>query len=99
MYIRLVDTLVVYHPQSFVRYKGTDLEGMTYEPLFKYYKHRAKTGAFRMLVDTYVTDASGTGIVHQSPYFGEVGLLLTTAENWLLFVDIIRVCNCLHHCK
>jgi isoleucyl-tRNA synthetase len=27
--------------------------------------------AFRVLVDTYVTDTSGTGIVHQSPAFGE----------------------------
>jgi len=29
-------------------------------------------GAFRVLVDTYVTEDSGTGIVHQAPYFGEV---------------------------
>ena len=27
--------------------------------------------AFRVLVDTYVTDADGTGIVHQAPAFGE----------------------------
>ena len=31
-------------------------------------------GAFRVLVDTYVTEESGTGIVHQAPYFGEVCL-------------------------
>jgi isoleucyl-tRNA synthetase len=30
-----------------------------------------KCGAFRVLNDGYVTDASGTGIVHQAPYFGE----------------------------
>mgnify|MGYP001801205495 FL=1 len=45
---------------------------MKYEPLFPYFTHRAKTGAFTVLVDNYVTDASGTGVVHQSPYFGEV---------------------------
>ena len=28
-------------------------------------------GAFRVLTDSYVTDESGTGIVHQAPYFGE----------------------------
>ena len=28
-------------------------------------------GAFRVLVDTYVTSESGTGVVHQAPYFGE----------------------------
>jgi isoleucyl-tRNA synthetase len=27
--------------------------------------------AFRVLNDTYVTDADGTGIVHQAPAFGE----------------------------
>jgi len=29
-------------------------------------------GAFRILLDTYVTDESGVGVVHQAPYFGEV---------------------------
>lgn len=28
-------------------------------------------GAFRVLVDEYVTAESGTGVVHQAPYFGE----------------------------
>lgn len=27
--------------------------------------------AFQVLVDTYVTDADGTGIVHQAPAFGD----------------------------
>jgi isoleucyl-tRNA synthetase len=27
--------------------------------------------AFRVLVDAYVTDADGTGIVHQAPAFGD----------------------------
>ena len=27
--------------------------------------------AFRVVVDTYVTDKDGTGIVHQAPAFGE----------------------------
>lgn len=33
---------------------------------------REQTNAFRVLVDDYVTAESGTGIVHQAPYFGEV---------------------------
>ena len=33
---------------------------------------REKTGAFRILTDSYVTSESGTGVVHQAPYFGEV---------------------------
>ena len=31
-------------------------------------------GAFRILCDAYVTDDSGTGVVHQAPYFGAVSL-------------------------
>lgn len=30
-----------------------------------------ETTGFKVLVDTYVTEDSGTGIVHQAPYFGE----------------------------
>ena len=32
----------------------------------------APRGAYQVLVDTYVTDDAGTGIVQQAPYFGEV---------------------------
>jgi len=51
--------------------KGIELKGLTYEPLFPYFIHMKETGAFRVLVDTYVTQDAGTGIVHQAPYFGE----------------------------
>ena len=50
-------------------YVGKDLEGKTYVPLFPYFKDHE--GAFKVMVDTYVTDDSGTGIVHQAPAFGE----------------------------
>lgn len=30
-----------------------------------------ENGAFKVLTDSYVTDDSGTGVVHQAPYFGE----------------------------
>lgn len=54
------------------RMKGRSLEGLKYEPIFPYFSYmREKTGAFRILMDTYVTSESGTGIVHQAPYFGE----------------------------
>jgi len=51
--------------------KGVDLKGLTYTPLFPYFAHMKETGAFRVLNDTYVTEGAGTGVVHQSPYFGE----------------------------
>ncbi|MCP5463769.1 MAG: isoleucine--tRNA ligase [Deltaproteobacteria bacterium] len=52
-------------------YKGADLKDTHYEPLFPYFAERAQSGAFRVLVDDYVTDADGSGIVHQAPAFGE----------------------------
>ncbi len=51
--------------------KGSKLKGMTYEPLFPYFKGMAKDGAFQMFNDDYVTTDNGTGIVHQAPSFGE----------------------------
>jgi len=68
----------------YCRYKGTDLQGLKYEPLFNYFKHRGDTGAFTVLTDKYVTDASGTGIVHQAPYFGEVHYVL------LLYINVTK---------
>ncbi|KFM74142.1 Isoleucine--tRNA ligase, cytoplasmic, partial [Stegodyphus mimosarum] len=53
------------------RFKGKVLKDLTYEPLFPYFKHLKSKGAFRVLCDGYVTEESGTGIVHQAPYFGE----------------------------
>ncbi|XP_055998788.1 isoleucine--tRNA ligase, cytoplasmic-like isoform X2 [Ostrea edulis] len=54
------------------KFKGRTLEGKKYEPVFPYFKYmREQTGAFRVLMDDYVTAESGTGIVHQAPYFGE----------------------------
>lgn len=51
--------------------KGSDLKGKRYEPPFPYFLELRKGGAFVVLNDTYVTAESGTGIVHQAPYFGE----------------------------
>ncbi|KAH8773476.1 tRNA synthetases class I-domain-containing protein [Diaporthe sp. PMI_573] len=51
--------------------KGRDMLGWKYQPLFDYYYEEFKDVAFRVLNGTYVTDDSGTGIVHQAPAFGE----------------------------
>ncbi|KAL7302997.1 hypothetical protein TKK_0004222 [Trichogramma kaykai] len=51
--------------------QGSDLLGKTYEPIFPYFAHLKEKGAFRVLNDLYVTAESGTGVVHQAPYFGE----------------------------
>lgn len=52
--------------------KGNHYKGVHYTPLFNYFVSAVdKNNAFRVLTDTYVTSDSGTGIVHQAPYFGE----------------------------
>ena len=51
------------------KFKGAALKGLKYEPLFPYFKDHPN--AFQVCNDTYVTDDSGTGIVHQAPAFGE----------------------------
>ncbi|KAL8055602.1 hypothetical protein ABFX02_04G067200 [Erythranthe guttata] len=49
---------------------GASLVGMKYVPLFDYFKEFSDV-AFRVVADNYVTDGSGTGIVHCAPAFGE----------------------------
>ncbi|GJD01943.1 isoleucyl-tRNA synthetase [Colletotrichum higginsianum] len=51
--------------------KGKDMLGWKYEPPFNYFYEEYKDVAFQVLNATYVTDDSGTGIVHQAPAFGE----------------------------
>jgi len=52
--------------------KGKDLAGKKYEPLFDFFANTEQSSNyFQVLMDTYVTDDAGTGIVHQAPAFGE----------------------------
>ncbi len=50
-------------------FKGSDLVGVMYEPLFPFYKETAN--AFRIVTADFVTTADGTGIVHIAPSYGE----------------------------
>jgi isoleucyl-tRNA synthetase len=53
------------------KYKGKDMLGWRYEPLFDYFYEEFKDVGFRVLNATYVTADSGVGLVHQAPAFGE----------------------------
>ena len=54
------------------KFSGKEMEGWEYIPLFNYFEERIKSaGGFKVLNDTYVSAADGTGIVHQAPAFGE----------------------------
>ena len=50
---------------------GTELIGKEYEPLFPYFAQWRAKGAFKIYPADYVTDDSGSGIVHCAPGFGE----------------------------
>ena len=50
---------------------GKELVGISYTPLFDYFKHIASKQAFHIIPADYVTSTDGTGIVHQAPAFGE----------------------------
>ena len=55
-------------------FDGSELAGIRYERLFDYYADSEKfdvANAWQVLVDDYVTDGDGTGIVHQAPAYGE----------------------------
>jgi isoleucyl-tRNA synthetase len=54
------------------RFKGSDLVGLSYEPLFPYFADKKKEGrSFRVLPADFVTEGEGTGVVHLAPGFGE----------------------------
>ncbi|KAG7666237.1 ILS1 [[Candida] subhashii] len=50
---------------------GKDLVGIKYQPLFKYFYEEFKDIGFKVISGDYVTNDSGTGIVHQAPSYGE----------------------------
>ncbi|MGO8693819.1 MAG: isoleucine--tRNA ligase [Rectinemataceae bacterium] len=53
------------------RMKGSELEGIEYEPLFSYFAELREKNAFRTVLGAHVTTEDGTGIVHTAPGFGE----------------------------
>ncbi|MGL4736718.1 MAG: isoleucine--tRNA ligase [Cellulosilyticaceae bacterium] len=67
--------------------KGTDLCGMSYEPLFDFVSPDKK--AYFVVADNYVTMSDGTGIVHIAPAFGEDDARIGR-ENDLPFVQLVN---------
>lgn len=50
-------------------YKGSDLKGLKYEPLFDFFEDNPNS--FQILNDDFVSTEDGTGIVHMAPAYGE----------------------------
>lgn len=52
-------------------FRGRDLVGLQYEPLFPYFENLEPQGAFRVHAGAFVATGEGTGVVHLAPAFGE----------------------------
>jgi len=66
----LVDTVFANRETEIIEeMTGAELEGMEYEPLYRFVEPDKK--AWYVVSDNYVTMEDGTGIVHMAPAFGE----------------------------
>ncbi|MCL2793312.1 MAG: isoleucine--tRNA ligase [Spirochaetaceae bacterium] len=73
--------------------QGSELVGISYEPLFPYFAAEEKSGAFKVFAGDFVTTENGTGIVHTAPGFGE------DDYNILKGTKITTVCPIDDECK
>lgn len=80
VYILAVERLVQIYPKikadnlpyaELARMKGVDLKGKKYQPIFPFFVEKYGPTGFRIIADAFVTNDSGTGIVHCAPAFGE----------------------------
>ena len=64
--------------QVLQRYKGSEMLGWQYLPLFPYFSKQFKDKGFRVLTDSYVKAGEGVGLVHQAPAYGEEDYQIAT---------------------
>lgn len=73
------------------RFPGKTLKGKKYKPLFDYFVKCKENGAFSVVLDNYVRDDDGTGVVHQAPYFGADDYRVCT-EYKIIQRDSVPIC-------
>ncbi len=73
------------YPEIVGEFKGKDLVGKKYRPLFDYYYNQPnlenKENGWKIYAGDFVTTEDGTGVVHIAPAFGEDDLNLGKANN------------------
>ncbi|MFA5773089.1 MAG: class I tRNA ligase family protein [Candidatus Paceibacterota bacterium] len=72
------------NPEIVKEVKGSELIGLSYEPLFSYYKNKdvAKNpNIWKIWHADFVTLDKGTGVAHQAPAFGEDDMDLAKKNN------------------
>ena len=63
------------------RMSGQQLVGQAYTPLFSYFADARNQGAFRVFAGDFVSETTGTGIVHCAPMFGEDDFVIGKEHN------------------
>ena len=58
------------HATQVATLKGSDLVGMSYEPMFPHFANLKEKGCFKILSGDFVSTEDGTGMVHIAPGFG-----------------------------
>ena len=72
------------NPEIIKEIKGSDLVGLSYEPVFDYYKDfdmPNKENIWKIWHADFVTADQGTGIAHEAPAFGEDDMNLAKENN------------------
>ncbi len=91
---RVKEILVDYEYEIIKEFKGKDLLGKKYQPLFDYYyndkKLKNRENGWQIYHGDFVTTEEGTGVVHIAPAFGEDDMNLGRACN-LPFVQHVNI--------
>jgi len=69
-------------------YKGIELEGLDYKPVYDYYINDSTEKDFKIYLSSDVTKEDGTGILHIAPAFGEVDFNLGKQNGLSTISDI-----------
>jgi len=77
------------NPNIVAEFMGRELIGLTYNPIFQY----TNQDSFRVVSANYVTNNSGTGIVHIAPAFGEDDFIVGKLNSLDLFDPLDNLCN------
>jgi isoleucyl-tRNA synthetase len=77
-----------YEYQILAEFKGKELEGRRYKPLFPYFASHFDQGAFRVIMEESVVVSEGTGVVHCAPAFGEVDFYAARREGIELVMPV-----------
>ncbi|WP_342170196.1 isoleucine--tRNA ligase [Rickettsia endosymbiont of Seladonia tumulorum] len=64
--------------EQFTIIKGSELQGLSYKPLFDYFKNHPNS--FRIFAGDFVVEGDGTGVVHMAPGFGEDDQILCESK-------------------